>query len=167
VYVDARLDLAHRQLGGAAADPAFALLEGLLTLVASAVRQVVDGAGPAAERPRPADARIVGEARAAIRDDVPAAATLRTLAQQLDVSPYRLSRAFRRELGVPLATYRNRLRVGRALDRIEQGEVELAGLAVELGFADQAHLTRTVRQHAGGPPGALRRLLRGPAVVHT
>ncbi|PWU61582.1 hypothetical protein DLE60_04880 [Micromonospora globispora] len=34
-----------------------------------------------------------------------------------------------------------------------------AELAAELGFADQAHLTRTVRAQLGHTPGEVRRLL--------
>ncbi|WP_091202512.1 helix-turn-helix domain-containing protein [Micromonospora narathiwatensis] len=60
---------------------------------------------------------------------------------------------------LPEDRYRNRLRVGRALDRLEEGVDSLAGLAAELGFADQAHLTRTVRAQLGHTPGQLRRLL--------
>lgn len=82
-----------------------------------------------------------------------------SLAELLAVSPYQLSRAFTRELGVSLTHYRNRVRVGRALDRLEDGEASLAGLAADLGFADQAHLTRTIRDHVGHTPTALRRLL--------
>lgn len=57
-----------------------------------------------------------------------------------------------------LSRYRNRVRVSRVLARIEEGEDDLAGLAVELGFADQAHLTRAVRREVGHPPGRLREL---------
>ena len=46
--------------------------------------------------------------------------------------------------------------MGRALERLEQGERSLARLAADLGFADQAHLTRTMREHTGYTPGALR-----------
>nr|WP_231921066.1 AraC family transcriptional regulator [Micromonospora narathiwatensis] len=42
---------------------------------------------------------------------------------------------------------------------MEEGVDSLAGLAAELGFADQAHLTRTVRAQLGHTPGQLRRLL--------
>jgi len=63
---------------------------------------------------------------------------------------------------VSLTRYRNRVRVGRAIDRIEQGERDLAALAADLGFADQAHLCRTVRDHLGETPTALRRLLAQP-----
>lgn len=94
-------------------------------------------------------------------------------AESLRVSPYRLSRAFSREVGVSLTRFRDRVRVGRAVERLEAGEEDLAGLAADLGFADQAHMTRTVRAHLGHTPTALRRLLVGKhprdrlAVGHT
>ncbi|WP_189033541.1 helix-turn-helix domain-containing protein [Nocardia rhizosphaerihabitans] len=55
------------------------------------------------------------------------------------------------------------MRVGQALDRITDGETSLADLAAHLGFADQAHLTRTVREHLGHTPTALHRLLTPPS----
>src|SRR5690606_26056147 len=101
----------------------------------------------------------VAAAREAINANHPASAGLAPLARLLNVSPYRLSRAFRRELGVSLTWYRNRVRVGRAMERIEAGESHLGQLAAELGFADQAHLSRTVRAHLGHTPTALRAAL--------
>jgi AraC-like DNA-binding protein len=62
-----------------------------------------------------------------------------------------------------LTRYRHRILVLAALDAIEAGERDLAGLAARLGFADHAHLTRTVRQECGHAPRDLRRLLAGPA----
>lgn len=55
--------------------------------------------------------------------------------------------------------FRHRVRVAHALDRLEAGEPSLAVLAADLRFADQAHLCRTVREHLGHTPTALRRLL--------
>lgn len=149
VYADAALDLAHRRAVASAADPDYALAEQLLVLVGRAITQA---------SPRPGGA-LVARAREALAAAVPEAAGLFPLAELLGVSPYRLSRAFPQELGVSLTRYRNRVRVGRALDRLEAGERSLAALAAELGFADQAHLTRTVRDHTGETPAALRRLL--------
>ena len=96
-------------------------------------------------------------ARAAIHDGHPAAGSLFGLAELLGASPYRLSRAFPRELGVSVTKYRNRVRVGRALDQLDRDESSLADMAAALSFADQAHLTRTVRAHLGQTPAALRR----------
>lgn len=155
VYVDAALELAHRRVVAAARQPdtVFALSERMLDLAQAAI-----GTGEAAGAP--SDRHLVAEARLAIVEDQPAAATLLTLADSLRVSPFRLSRAFTREVGVPLTHYRNRVRVSRVLARLEAGEPDLARLAAELGFADQAHLTRTVRRHVGHTPTALRRFLR-------
>ncbi|MFI7612337.1 helix-turn-helix domain-containing protein [Nonomuraea terrae] len=167
-YVDARLDLLHRRLLRTARDDdtAFEVVEAMLPLVGAATGGPAGGprsaGGPA--RARTSAAAVVDAAREAISADVPEAAGLVSLAEILGVSPYRLSRAFTRELGVSLTHYRNRVRVGRALDRLEQGEPSLAALAADLGFADQAHLTRTIRRHCGETPAALRRLL---AAQHT
>lgn len=164
VYVDAELDLAHRLLrrAGSGPDPEFAVAERLVTLLARAT-----GTAPTGSAATPGtagrDRRIVEAAREALHDGVPAATGLVPLARLLGVSPYRLSRSFRQLVGVPLTRYRNRLRVGRALDRLEQGTDNLATLAADLGFADQAHLTRTVRAQLGRTPTELRRLLHPPA----
>jgi AraC-like DNA-binding protein len=161
-YVDARLELAHRRLL-ATADVDYQLAEDLVALTATALRAVTDRCTPLTDRPAPADARLVHRARAAIHDDHPAARGLFPLAELLDASPYRLSRAFPKELGVTLTGYRNRVRVGRALDRLQRGDSSLARVAAELGFADQAHFTRVVRQQLGHTPAALRRELRPAA----
>jgi transcriptional regulator GlxA family with amidase domain len=162
VYVDARVDMAHRRLLAAAGggDIDYALAEELLRLAAAAVAVAAGaGAGLPAGRPAPADRALVASAREAIIQGVPEAAGLCPLAGLLKVSPYRLSRVFSREMGVSLTHYRNRVRVGQVMERLEGGERGLARLAADLGFADQAHLTRTVREHVGHTPTALRRLL--------
>lgn len=154
VYVDARVDLAHRRLIAAAGrgDIDYAMTEELLHLIAEATRQP-------AEPPRPDDQAVVAAAREAIIEAVPESAGLCALARLLKVSPYRLSRTFSQQMGLSLTRYRNRVRVSRAMDQLAQGEPSLADLAARLGFADQAHLTRTVREHLGHTPTTLRRLL--------
>jgi AraC-like DNA-binding protein len=161
LFVDAELDLAHRRLLVAAGggDVDYALTEELLTLLAAACTQLIEGPKPARASPRELDRAIVAAARESILDDHPDSHGLLPLADLLGISPYRLSRSFARELGVSLTHYRNRVRVGRALDRLQAGAPSLADLAADLGFADQAHMCRTVRTHVGHTPAALRRLL--------
>jgi AraC-like DNA-binding protein len=157
-YVDARVDLAHRRLLAAAnaSDPDYALVEQLLDLLAAVPVPEPAAVATSTSNDRP----LVAQAREVILSAHPAAERLFSLADLLRVSPYRLSRAFTRELGVSLTRYRNRVRVGRAMERLEQGEQSLAELAADLSFADQAHLTRTVREHLGHTPAALRRILQ-------
>nr|WSW68250.1 AraC family transcriptional regulator [Streptomyces sp. NBC_00995] len=161
MYVDGRLDLAHRRVLASArtGDVDHAVTEELLGMLYVTVGRAVDGPVPAAVRPGRDDAALVSAARHAIGVAHPASEGLLPLAELLGVSPYRLSRSFTRELGVSLTRYRNRVRVGRALDRLDGGEDSLARLAADLGFSDQAHLCRTMRQCLGHTPTALRRLL--------
>jgi AraC-like DNA-binding protein len=84
------------------------------------------------------------------------------LASLLAVSPHHLSRVFRAQTGHTIARHRMRLRARAALDRLAGGELELARLAAELGFADQSHLTRVVRAETGATPSALRAALSDP-----
>jgi hypothetical protein len=75
-------------------------------------------------------------------------------------SPHHLSRVFSQLTGLTVSQYRNRLRVSLALERVAEGEPDLAGLAWDLGFADHAHLTRTVRAATGRTPSSLRAAFR-------
>lgn len=157
VYVDARTELAHRRLLVAGrSDVDFRLAEELVRLLAAALRDAAQRT-PLHDACGPFDRLLVQRARAAIHDGHPAAGSLFGLAELLGASPYRLSRAFPRELGVSVTKYRNRVRVGRALDQLDRDESSLADMAAALSFADQAHLTRTVRAHLGQTPAALRR----------
>src|SRR6266542_4371183 len=86
-------------------------------------------------------------------------ASLHELARRQSVSPYHLSHVFHACTGTTVSAYRNQLRVREALERLAEGERSLTGLASDLGFADHAHLTRTIRREAGAVPSVLRRLL--------
>jgi AraC-like DNA-binding protein len=166
--------VAHRLLLGRARAGA-ASLE-LTDRAAALVGEVFAGFGAAPVDTGPARAlavqrRLVEDARELLSCEPDLA--LPELARRLDTSPWRLSRLFHRLAGVPLHRYRTRLRVNAAIDRLAGdacgagsrqrssagGADSLAALAVELGFADQAHLTRVVRDTTGLPPGRLRALL--------
>lgn len=111
--------------------------------------------------PASSPARLVETAREVLVED-PVSLGLVDVARRVGASPHYLSRVFRRETGETLTRFRNRLRVRRALDRIEGGENNLARLAADLGFSDHAHLTRTVRDEVGHTPSAVRALLTRP-----
>lgn len=112
------------------------------------------------ERPSPGRVELVERAREAILVDDPSSTSLVALADRLGTSPYHLSRTFSHHTGMGLTRYRNRIRVSRALQRLEEGESDLAQLAVVLGFSDQAHLTRTLGRELGQTPHRLRRLFQ-------
>ncbi|WP_406075035.1 helix-turn-helix domain-containing protein [Micromonospora sp. NBC_01638] len=82
------------------------------------------------------------------------------VAREVGSSPHHLSRVFQRITGSSLTAYRNRLRVREVLDTLAEPDGRpLGALATEYGFADQAHLTRMIREQVGHPPARLRRLL--------
>ncbi|MER7458327.1 AraC family transcriptional regulator [Micromonospora sp. NPDC126480] len=88
------------------------------------------------------------------------ALTLDDVARAVGASPHHLSRVFQRVTGSSLTAYRNRLRVRAVLDTLAEPDgLPLRLVASEYGFADQAHLTRVVRDHVGHPPARLRALL--------
>jgi AraC-like DNA-binding protein len=112
------------------------------------------------DRNRPGTTRVrraVDQARQAVGADP--GLGLGELAAITGLSAYHLSRSFRQASGLTLSRYRSRLKVRRVLERLAGGDRDLAGLAFEHGFADQAHLTRTVRRETGRTPGELRSLL--------
>jgi AraC family transcriptional regulator len=79
------------------------------------------------------------------------------------VHPTHLAAAFRHRYGVTVGAYLRRLRVDAARRAILAGDGSLSRIAVEHGFADQAHLSRLFRFHLGITPGSLRAQARRTA----
>jgi AraC-like DNA-binding protein len=100
--------------------------------------------------------QVVDNARGLLAAD-PAVNSLVDLGRRVGCSPHHLSRLFHEHTGKTLVRYRLELRVHRALDRMRDPDVSLAQVAAEAGFADHAHLTRSVRQLLGTTPSELRR----------
>ncbi|WP_241562183.1 helix-turn-helix domain-containing protein [Streptomyces hoynatensis] len=158
VRTDARLELAHRLLlRTGAEDPDGAAAEAVLNLLRLALRT------QPGDTPTPGREELAERAREAILADGQGGAGLVALARLLGTSPSHLSRTFRHHVGMSVSRYRNRVRISRALTRIDQGETDLAALAVGLGFSDQAHLTRVMRGELGHTPSRVRALLASGA----
>lgn len=71
-----------------------------------------------------------------------------------------LSRGFARVFGTTPRCWRCELRTRHALQAVLRGSESLAGVALEAGFADQAHLTHAVVAMTGRPPGHWRRHIK-------
>jgi AraC-like DNA-binding protein len=82
-----------------------------------------------------------------------------SVAWDLGVSERHLRRLFLESVGYGPKTLQRVLRFRRFLGRLDaaDGDVELAALAAECGFADQAHLTRECARLAGISPAAIAR----------
>ncbi|MGA7712981.1 MAG: AraC family transcriptional regulator [Rhizomicrobium sp.] len=68
-----------------------------------------------------------------------------------------LSRGFNKVFDVTPAFFRMETRARRAFALITASEVSLASIAAATGFADQAHMSRTMRALTGATPRAWRR----------
>lgn len=101
------------------------------------------------------------ETRLAIAAEPGTSPTLPELGRRVGRSGFELARRFRRATGTSIHRYRTAVRAQAALERIEAGERDLTGLALDLGFADHSHLTNVLRREAGAPPSAFRRAATG------
>ncbi len=79
-----------------------------------------------------------------------------------DIGPRQLRRRFADAVGYGPKTLQRILRFQRFLALAEQRQ-DLARLALDAGYADQAHLTRECRRLSGLPPAALLASGAGPA----
>lgn len=110
-------------------------------------------AGPSPARRAPA---AVGVTRDLLHDRLADPPTLAELASMTELSQFALLRAFRAEMGLPPHAYLNQLRVRQARLLLDDG-VSAADVAAQVGFADQAHLTRHFKRVVGVPPAAYQR----------
>jgi AraC-like DNA-binding protein len=72
------------------------------------------------------------------------------------LAPWKVSRGFAQVFGISPEAFRARSRTRRACRAIQTTEMPLAEIAANLGFADQAHMTRSVKDMTGMAPMAWR-----------
>lgn len=81
--------------------------------------------------------------------------TLAELARASGCHPMTLARAFRRAHGCSVGTYARRARLRHACALLAARAMPISMVAVTCGFADQAHLTRSLRRATGRTPGEI------------
>ncbi|MCY1439187.1 Arabinose operon regulatory protein [compost metagenome] len=81
--------------------------------------------------------------------------SLEELAAAVRLSPFHFARTFRRATGMPPHAWLKQQRLDQARALLKAG-CEPAGVAAQLGFADQSHLTRQFKQAYGVGPGEYR-----------
>lgn len=86
-------------------------------------------------------------------------APIGTLCRELGVSPAHASRALQRTHGLSPQLLRRELRWRQALAMLH-GDAPLSEIALDCGFADQAHFTRTTLAFTGVTPTVLRRQIK-------
>jgi AraC family transcriptional regulator len=98
------------------------------------------------------------QARDILRESFANPPCLGDLAALVGVHPTHLARVFRRFERCTVGDYVRRLRVEYARQRILTTKEPLVAIALDAGFADQTHLTRSFKRVTGLTPAEFRRL---------
>ncbi|MFF5717187.1 helix-turn-helix domain-containing protein [Streptomyces buecherae] len=141
--------------GPGPADPLYA--QSLVQAAAAVVLRVAGRGGPAAARAGGLAPRRLAEVVDFIHAHLARRVTLAELAAVAGVSESHFTRAFRASTGASPHQYVLQRRLDHARRELVRTDRPIAEIAAEAGFADQSHLTRTMRRHDGATPRLLRR----------
>jgi AraC family transcriptional regulator len=83
---------------------------------------------------------------------------LGTVAAAVGVHPSHLTRAFRQHFHCTLGDYVRRLRIEYACQLLSHSDKPLLQIALDAGFADQSHFSRTFKRLVGMPPAQFQKL---------
>ncbi|KGJ08608.1 AraC family transcriptional regulator [Paracoccus versutus] len=84
---------------------------------------------------------------------------LHKLAEMAEISPSQLERDFKKVFGTTLRDFQHKLRLGHAIQLLQDGTDPIAEVAQACGYSDQSAFTRRFRSQMGLSPGAFRRRL--------
>ena len=82
--------------------------------------------------------------------------SLLDIAEEIGASVGHLARAFKHHTGQTIHRYRDRLRLARALELIDDNGAELLPIALELGYSSHSHFTEAFRRAFGLTPSEYR-----------
>lgn len=137
--------------------PSLVIAELGLTLAADAFREPCAVPQQKRERAtRRADA--VTMAQAILAANYEKAVSLEAIAEAVELSPYHLCRSFKRETGVHMHQYLNRLRLRAALEHVAEPRLALVDIAHDHGFSSHSHFAAAFRKEFRVTPSEARGL---------
>jgi len=92
-------------------------------------------------------------------DEAEKRVALRTVAQEIGMSYFHFSRAFKQSMGMTASNYIAERRIERAKKMLEETELPISEIALRSGFSSQSHFTTSFRRFAGATPKAFRATL--------
>jgi AraC-like DNA-binding protein len=104
----------------------------------------------------------IGRATAMIDDRFDGPLQIGQIAKQIGLSVSQLNRRFRSIYQMSPSEYLQRVRVHKASSMLADTDALISEVALETGFYDQAHLTRTFRRWMGMTPSEFRRASAPP-----
>jgi transcriptional regulator GlxA family with amidase domain len=109
---------------------------------------------------RQAHDAIVRRAMLLFEQDLQGAVPHHEIASRVGISPRQLERRFLADVGLTARDYRSRLRMAKADWMIRQTSRSMTEIAMECGFSDSAHLTRSFKTRFEMTPSRARRSAR-------
>ena len=106
--------------------------------------------------PLPQSRQLAERIKQALLDSIESPATLDELARAFGCRKETLIRVFRRAFHITPHAFVNNARIEQAKRRLKSGD-EIAHVAADLGFSDQAQLHRTFVSYTASTPGQYRR----------
>ena len=104
--------------------------------------------------------RIVDAAKSLVDENLSDSMGIGEIASEIGVSPFHLCRLFKSVDGITLHEYRVRQRMGFVMQKLAScKQLNLTDVALDAGFSNHSHLTRTFRSRLGISPSGARRLL--------
>jgi AraC-like DNA-binding protein len=104
--------------------------------------------------------QAVARAKELLNSQLAEPPSLEALAQAVNLSPFHFARVFRRATGLPPHAWLMQRRLEQARALLKNGCAPLS-VAMQLGFADQSHLSRQFKQTYGVGPGEYRKACSG------
>ena len=124
-------------------------------LVEEALLLTREGEGPRG-RQLPRHRAAIEAVKEAVASDPTYKWSLRELGRVANVSPFHLSRMFRRVVGTSVYDYVLRARLASALDLLVDTEMELTAVGLDSGFSSHSHFSARFRAFFGLTPTAFR-----------
>ena len=100
--------------------------------------------------------RWLQRAREAVHANYNRALRVQDLASVAGVHPVHLAREFQRRFGCSVAEYVRKLRIEAASERLTHSDSSVAEIALDAGFSNQSHFSRTFRLVTGMSPSRYR-----------
>ncbi|WP_144208895.1 helix-turn-helix domain-containing protein [Shewanella donghaensis] len=81
------------------------------------------------------------------------------IAQQIKISERTINRVFTNAVGLSPKQFSSIIRLRRAIDCLNIPDYAVSSIALDCGFADQAHMTREIKSYMGQTPSQLQKAL--------
>jgi AraC family transcriptional regulator len=94
-----------------------------------------------------------------LSDEEEGRVALRVVANDVHMSYFHFSRAFKQSMGMTATNYIAERRIERAKKLLEETELPISEIALRSGFSSQSHFTTAFRRLAGATPKAFRAAL--------